>query len=168
MIAVKKSINLNVEFSIESDWKSFIVEEKNLLNKAIEATVDAYAPYSKFKVGAAVLLANGKIIKGNNQENATYPNGLCAERVALFNAASNFPNQKINAIALTIDYNEKNITEPVFPCGGCRQSILEYEDRYKQNIKIYIIGPNKEVVIINSVKDILPFAFCGDFLGHIK
>jgi len=168
MIAVKKNISLNIEFLIETDWKKFSVEEQNLLNKAIEATTDAYAPYSKFKVGAAVLLGNGKIVKGNNQENATYPNGLCAERVALFNAASNFPKQPINAIALTIDFKDKNITEPVFPCGGCRQGILEYENRHKQNIKIYIIGPNNEVVIINSVKDILPFAFSNDFLTHLK
>lgn len=167
-MATKNSIKLKVEFSVVSDWSHFLEEEKRLLNKAIEATVDAYAPYSKFNVGAAVLLENGKIIKGNNQENATYPNGLCAERVALFNAASNFPKNKINAIALTIEYEGKDITEPVFPCGSCRQSILEYEDRFKQNIKIYIIGPNKEVVIINSVKDILPFAFSGDFLNHLQ
>jgi len=168
MVAAKKSINLNVELSIESDWDVFTDVEKHLLNNAIEATKAAYAPYSKFKVGAAVLLDDGTIIKGNNQENATYPNGLCAERVALFNAASNFPNKKISAIALTIEYEGKDITEPVFPCGSCRQSILEYEDRFKQNIKIYIIGPNKEVVIIKSVKDILPFAFSGDFLNHLK
>jgi len=168
MTALKKSIQLNVEFLIERNWEAFSTEEQKLLNKAIEATKDAYAPYSKFKVGAAVLLANGNIIKGNNQENATYPNGLCAERVALFNAASNFPNQQINAIALTIDYVGKTITQPVFPCGSCRQSMLEYEDRFNQNIKIYIVGPSNEVVIINSVKDILPFAFSGDFLKHLQ
>jgi len=168
MIATNKSINIKVELSIESDWDQFSIETQSLLKKAIEATEDAYAPYSKFKVGAAILLQNGDIIKGNNQENATYPNGLCAERVALFNAASNFPKQKMKALALTIDFNGKDITEPVFPCGSCRQSILEYEDRFNQNIKLYIIGPNKEVVIINSVKDILPFAFSGDFLNHLK
>lgn len=166
MMSKNQSLNLKVSFSIQSNWETFNILERQLLLKAKKAVKAAYAPYSKFKVGASVLLSNNEIITGNNQENATYPNGLCAERVALFNASSNFPNQQIIALALTIDYTNKNIHEPVFPCGSCRQSILEYEERWKGNIKLYVIGPNDEVVIINTVKDILPLAFSGDYLRH--
>jgi len=166
MIRTRQTINLKVSFSIETNWETFNILERQLLLNAKKTVHSAYAPYSKFKVGAAVLLDNNEIISGNNQENATYPNGLCAERVALFNASSNFPNQQIIAIALTIDFTGKNIHEPVFPCGSCRQSILEYEERWGGNIKIYVIGPNDEVVIINTVKDILPLAFSGDYLKH--
>jgi len=164
MTSTENNIELKINLSIESDWDSFNLIEKELLFKAKDAVSNAYAPYSNFKVGAAVLLDNNLIVCGNNQENATYPNGLCAERVALFNASSNYPENEILAIALTIDFSDKGINEPVFPCGGCRQSILEYEDRWNNDIKLYIIGPSNEVVVINSVKDILPFAFSSTVL----
>ncbi len=157
-------VNLQVSFAIETNWETFNILERQLLLKAKKAVQTAYAPYSKFKVGAAVLLDNNEIITGSNQENATYPNGLCAERVALFNASANYPENSIEAIALTIDFVGKNLDQPVFPCGGCRQSILEYEERWSKNIKIYVIGPNEEVVIIDTVKDILPLAFSSDYL----
>jgi len=168
MITTNQNVNLKVSFTIRTNWETFNILERQLLLKAKNAVHAAYAPYSKFKVGAAVLLDNNEIIIGNNQENATYPNGLCAERVALFNASSNYPDQQIVAIALCIDYKGKNIHEPVFPCGSCRQSILEYEERWSNNIKLYVIGPKDEVVIINTVKDILPLAFSGDYLKHAK
>lgn len=168
MTTTSQNVNLTLSFTIETDWEIFNILERQLLLKAKKAVKSAYAPYSKFNVGASILLDNNEIIIGNNQENATYPNGLCAERVALFNAASNFPDNQIMAIALTIDYTGKNISEPVFPCGSCRQAILEYEERWASDIKLYVIGPKEEVVIINTVKDILPLAFSGTFLKHIK
>jgi len=155
----KQKIEIKTSYEIEQDLNALSLTEQSLIKAAKEAAKMAYAPYSNFKVGAAVLLANGEIIKGNNQENAAYPNGMCAERVALFNASSNFPNEAIKAIALTIDFEGKNIKEPVFPCGGCRQTILEYEDKWKENLKVYILGPNEEVVIIKSIKDLLPLSF---------
>jgi len=166
MSTTSQNVNLTLCFSIETDWEIFNILERQLLLKAKEAVKYAYAPYSKFNVGASILLDNNEIIIGNNQENATYPNGLCAERVALFNAASNYPENKIMAIALTIDYEGKNIKEPVFPCGSCRQAILEYEERWGSDIKLYIIGPDDDVVIINTVKEILPLAFSGTYLKH--
>jgi len=164
----KQKIEINTSFEIEQDIKALSNKEQSLIHAAKEAAQMAYAPYSNFKVGAAVLLENGEIVKGNNQENAAYPNGMCAERVALFNASSNFPDEAIIGLALTIDYADKNIKEPVFPCGGCRQTILEYEDKWKQAFKIYVLGPNNEIVIIDSIKDILPLSFSGAFLTHLK
>jgi len=164
----RKSIVLSSQIEVVSDWSSFSEEKKALLESAKIATKTAYAPYSNFKVGAAVLLDNGTIVPGNNQENAAYPNGLCAERVALFNASASHPEQAIKAIALTIDFENNKVNEPVFPCGGCRQSILEYEDRWKNDIEVLVIGPDDEVVIISSIKDLLPLSFTGAYLSKTK
>ncbi|MDR0295942.1 MAG: cytidine deaminase [Prevotellaceae bacterium] len=129
-----------------------------LLREATKATKQSYAPYSNFNVGAAVLMENGEIIYGSNQENGAYPSGLCAERVALFYANSHFPNVPVKAIAVNSAVNGKDNDNPVFPCGDCRQVLLECENRFGKPIKV-IMGGVKNIKIINSVQDLLPLSF---------
>ncbi len=144
-------------------------ESLRLLEEADKATEDAYAPYSAFRVGAALLLENGKIITGNNQENAAYPSGLCAERVAVFYAGARYPDVPIVAMGL-IARNRDGITrEPAYPCGACRQVLLEAENRSGKAIRIIMAGKDT-VEVVDSVKDLLPKNFDKRFLdgssGH--
>ena len=139
-------------------------EDKKLVAEAKSSAKDAYAPYSNFYVGAAVLLANGMIVKGNNQENASYPIGLCAERVAIFSAGANYPGVEIKAIAITAFSKEFLIDKPVAPCGACRQAIAEYEHRYKNPIRLILIGEKGNAVVAEGIKQFLPFMFNGDDL----
>jgi cytidine deaminase len=138
-------------------------QEQSLLSTARILCNDAYAPYSNFKVGAAVLLANGEIVSGVNIENASYPVGICAERSALSSAISSFPKIKISALAISF-LSPKDNTELVFPCGLCRQFILECENRNKAPIKLIISAKKGEVIIINKAGDLLPFGFTGSVL----
>ena len=126
-----------------------------LIEQAKAAALNAYAPYSNFLVGAALKLKSGKVIRGNNQENAVYPLGLCAERVALFNSGALHPQVKPEFLSLTIASENK----PGFPCGSCRQALIEFEARFECDIAILIESKNQEYIYFNSVKDILPFAF---------
>ena len=134
-------------------------EENNLVDLAINSLKAAYAPYSGFLVGAAVLLKNGEIISGNNQENVAYPSGLCAERVAVYYAGAKFPNIKIKKIAISAVSQKFDFTDVVSPCGSCRQAIAEYEVKQDENIKILLHHPNDDIIIVNSVSDLLPFMF---------
>ena len=111
-----------------------------LINKAKEQVDNAYAPYSGFHVGAAVLLENGALFVGSNQENAAYPSGLCAERVALFYANAQFPDVPVRAIAIAAFSGDNFVANPVTPCGSCRQVILESENRFGNNISLYMYG----------------------------
>ena len=138
-------------------------DEQILINKSKEAVKNAYAPYSKFNVGAAVLLENGKIITGTNQENAAYPSGLCAERVAIFYANSQYPNVAIKSIAVTAFTNNKFIETPLPPCGSCRQVIVESETRFNKPIKIYLVSKTK-ITVIEDAKALLPISFDDNFL----
>lgn len=138
--------------------------DKQLLEDAIAATQSAYAPYSNFKVGAAVLLENGVTVKGSNQENAAYPSGLCAERVALFSAGSQFPGVKIKTIAVTAFLKNELQPHPVSPCGDCRQVMAEYEHRYQANIRFIMLGDDNKVLVAENVKSLLPFLFSSDSL----
>jgi len=133
-------------------------EYKNLINKAKEQTENAYAPYSKFHVGAAALLENGEIVAGSNQENAAYPSGLCAERVAVFYANSRFPDVAVKALAVAAWTNGKFLAQPVTPCGACRQVLLETENRFKKDIPVLLYG-TESVYLIEKVKDLLPLSF---------
>lgn len=135
-----------------------------LMEKAIEARGKSYSPYSRFSVGAAVLLENGQIILGNNQENGAYPSGMCAERVAVWSASSQYPNVKILKIAITGKSEEHLVDTPVSPCGACRQVLNEYEVKQKNNIKVFFMGEVGNVVEVNSIKDLLPFSFDGDLV----
>jgi cytidine deaminase len=138
-------------------------EIRNLIKKAELSSNNAYTPYSRFNVGAAVLLENGEIVCGNNQENAAYPSGLCAERVALFYANASFPTYAVMAIAIVAKNNNSITSEPVPPCGSCRQALLESEIRYGKPIKVYLSG-NKKIQEISCIKDLLPLNFDKDFL----
>lgn len=137
--------------------------EKKIIDAAKEATKDAYAPYSNFRVGVSVLLDNGEIIKGNNQENAAYPSGLCAERTAVFYANANYPDQKIVAIAIAAFHNDSFTEDVITPCGACRQVLLESENRQKTPIKILMCS-NESAHRVESVKDLLPLSFGDDKL----
>lgn len=131
-----------------------------LLKHADKARQKAYAPYSDFYVGAALRLKGGKIITGNNQENSVYPSGLCAERVAIFNAKSNFPNLSIEEIVVTTSSSSE---EPSPPCGSCRQVMMEYELQQEKEIPVYFAAKNK-IYQVGSVVELLPFAFNKKFL----
>ncbi len=138
--------------------------DRQLILKAREASENAYAPYSKFLVGAAVLLANGKIIKGNNQENVDFTDGLCAERVALFYAHATYPNIAVEALAVTAKNSNGLIAGPAQPCGSCRQVLVETESRYKQPIRLLLDGAEK-IMVFNGADNLLPFAFKPGSLG---
>ena len=137
--------------------------QQELIKKAKEAAETAYAPYSKFRVGAAVLLENGEIVQGNNQENAAYPSGLCAERVAIFYANSKYPNTAIKAIAVTANTNNGFIKEPIPPCGSCLQVMLETEQRYGNSIQVILYGEEK-ITEADSIKQFLPVNFNKEML----
>ena len=132
--------------------------QQDLLQKAHHICSNAYAPYSMFKVGASLILKNGQIINGSNQENVAYPSGLCAERVAIFNAGANFPNQKIKQIAI-VAHADFNIKKPVMPCGACRQAMIEYEQRQGEKIEILLQGNKGNIFVSESVSNLLPYAF---------
>ncbi len=134
------------------------------MHKAQESRNRAYAPYSRFKVGAAVLLENGAIVEGNNQENAAFPSGLCAERVAVFHAGATHPKVPIVAIALTAGSEQHVNNHPIPPCGACRQSLAEYEGTQESPISIYFMGEQGNVVKAASVKDLLPLVFDRSYL----
>jgi len=146
-----------LEYQKEND----LPEEKLILvNRAEEISSQAYAPYSLFKVGAAIRFEDDSILTGNNQENVAYPSGLCAERVALFYAKSQFPELKIKEIAITASCDKFDVTEPVTPCGSCRQALLEYENNQGSPIEVILSGgQSSNVVVIESVKDLLPLSF---------
>lgn len=137
---------------------------QELMNKAQEARENAYAPYSRFKVGAAIKLASGEITLGSNQENAAYPSGLCAERVAIFHTGALFPNQEIQAMAITASSTTQILSEPIGPCGACRQSMAEYEQKQQAPIAIYFMGETGKIVKVNSVMDLLPLGFDSKYL----
>jgi cytidine deaminase len=130
-----------------------------LMQKAVQARNKAYAPYSKFTVGAAILLDNGEIITGSNQENASYPSGLCAERTAIYYAGSQFPEAKLLKIAITAGSKRNKTTKPIPPCGACRQAIAEYEIKQITPIEIYFMGETGAVAKSNSLANLLPFVF---------
>jgi len=132
-------------------------EDQALLIEAKKQHLNAYAPYSKFKVGAAVRLQNTLVVGGNNQENAAYPSGLCAERVALFAAAAKFPKAKINAIAIYA--NSMNSSTVLSPCGACRQVMQEYENRQGKFYKVLLMDQEENITLFNSCADLLPLAF---------
>lgn len=137
---------------------------QDLMRMAIGAREQAYAPYSGFKVGAALVLANGELVLGSNQENAAYPTGLCAERVAIFSAGANFPNIPIKSIAISAAAPDYELTKPATSCGACRQALLEYETKQQTAIAIYFMGASGTVIKTDSVANLLPLNFNSSFL----
>jgi cytidine deaminase len=145
-------------------FKEFKPEElnpadKNLVDFAVQSAENAYAPYSHFRVGAAVLLSDGTVVRGNNQENAAYPSGLCAERVALFYANANYPEAAVNAVAVVVINPEGHVLkQSISPCGSCRQVMAETEMRFKTPIRI-LLASSDSVLVFDSVEDLLPLSF---------
>ena len=150
-----KTITTNIEIY---DYEELSENFRKLIDTAKAQTQKAYAPYSKFHVGSAILLANGMIIGGSNQENVAYPSGLCAERVSVFYANAQFPDIPIEAIAVAAYQNEKFTIQPVCPCSACLQVLIESETRFGKPIKLILYGQNN-VHIINSIKECLPLYF---------
>ncbi len=159
-----KKITITTEFSVFDSKEQLPEEIKNLMELAIEIRKKAYAPYSKFRVGAAILLDNGKIVLGSNQENAAYPSGLCAERVAIFQAGAIYPDAKILKLAITATADEKPVNSPIPPCGSCRQSIAEYEFKQNTPIEIFFMGESGEVYKSDSLTNLLPLVFDKNYL----
>lgn len=154
-----KELNITTTISVFNGIADLPSEIQSLMNQAIEIRKKAYAPYSKFKVGAAILLDNGKIVLGSNQENAAYPSGLCAERVAIFQAGAIYPEAKIIKLAITAASDTNPTESPIPPCGACRQSIAEYEFKQDTPIEIYFMGESGEVYRSNSINNLLPLSF---------
>lgn len=141
------------------------VNDATLLRKAQAATQLAYAPYSGFNVGAAAILTNGAVVHGTNQENASYPVGICAERVLLGNVAMQYPGEKIVSLAISYQSAKRASNQPISPCGMCRQALLEFEHRSNAPIRLILGGEMGRVMIIESARLLLPFAFTPHELG---
>jgi cytidine deaminase len=159
-----KEISFTSSFLSYNSLEELPKEIQELMNEAIKVRKKAYAPYSQFRVGAALLLDNGKIVLGSNQENAAYPSGLCAERVAIFHAGSVYPEAKILKMAITAASDTNQTKAPIPPCGSCRQSIAEYEIKQDTPIEIYFMGEIGEIYKSESLKNLLPFMFDKKFL----
>ncbi|RZJ88254.1 MAG: cytidine deaminase [Chryseobacterium sp.] len=159
-----KEISFTSSFLSYNSLEELPKDIQELMNEAVEVRKKAYAPYSQFRVGAALLLDNGKIILGSNQENAAYPSGLCAERVAIFHAGSVYPEAKILKMAITAASDTNQTKAPIPPCGSCRQSIAEYEIKQDTPIEIYFMGEIGEVYKSASLKNLLPFMFDKKYL----
>jgi len=135
-----------------------------LLAMARKTTATAYAPYSQFRVGAAARLVNGKVITGTNQENASYPVGICAERTLLSVAGAMFPNVAIDTLAVSYLNGQGTSDRPISPCGICRQSLQEFEQRTSRPMRIILAGQTGKVLVLEGSKTLLPFAFTSDEL----
>ena len=157
-------LSVITEFEVYESEKDLNSDENSLLQRAQQSMKSAYAPYSNFLVGAAVLLENGEIVIGNNQENAAYPSGLCAERVAIFHASATHPGIAIKAIAVCCKAPGAVLETPVPPCGSCRQSIAEYETKYNKPIRIIMQGEKGKVYVSNSIESLLPLMFNRKYL----
>ena len=142
-----ETINHNTSVRTYKNHDELEEEVLSLIIIANESAQNAYAPYSHYKVGAALLLNNGKIVTGNNQENAAYPSGLCAERTALFYASSQFPTTPFLKIAIASIHPHKKGTKPISPCGSCRQALIEYEQKFNQEIEVLLAAENGEVYV---------------------
>ena len=129
---------------------------------AVEAARNAYAPYSRFRVGAALLLSNGVVVVGSNQENAAYPSGLCAERTALFAAGAQYPNEA-GEILLLVAFSEEDRVESITPCGACRQVLMETSSRHQKPFKVIMVG-KEQALVLHDNRGLLPFAFDGSDL----
>ncbi|MDI5896379.1 cytidine deaminase [Flavobacterium algoritolerans] len=159
-----KEITITTQFKVFDSIQDLPNDIQELMTQAVEVRKNAYAPYSKFRVGVAIVLDNGKTVLGSNQENAAYPSGLCAERVAIFYAGAVYPEAKILKMAITAASDSNQTTAPIPPCGSCRQSIAEYEIKQETPIEIYFMGEIGAIYKSESLKNLLPFMFDKKFL----
>lgn len=159
-----EKINITTSAIVYNDMSELSTEDTMLMKEAIIAREKAYAPYSKFNVGAALLLEDGTVIHGNNQENAAYPSGMCAERVAIWKAGSERSHMVIKKIAISAASTESTVSNPVGPCGACRQTLYEYEYNQKQPMEIIFMGEVGKVIKTESLGALLPFSFDSSYL----
>jgi len=159
-----KEITITTQFSAYDNLDELPQDVQELMAQAVEIRKKAYAPYSKFRVGVAILLDNGKVVLGSNQENAAYPSGLCAERTAIFYTGANYPEATILKMAITAASDTNPTLSPIPPCGACRQSIAEYEFKQNQPIEIYFMGEKGAIFKSDSLKNLLPITFDKNFL----
>ena len=159
-----KKITITTDFGVFDTIQELPSDIQNLMQEAVAIRQKAYAPYSNFKVGTALLLDNGKIILGSNQENAAFPSGLCAERVAIFQAGAIYPEAKILKMAISAASENSTTSSPIPPCGSCRQSIAEYEIKQNSPIEIYFMGEIGAIYKSDSLKNLLPLLFNKKFL----
>lgn len=161
-MAVKKELRFQI--TVYEDVAELQPEDKALMQQAVSARKNAYAPYSNFRVGAAVAMANGAVVIGSNQENASYPSGLCAERVAIFHAGAKFPNVPVSTVAISAASDTYEVSAPAAPCGNCRQAMYEYEFKQKRPIRLLLMGETGSVIECFSIDDMLPLGFNSSFL----
>jgi cytidine deaminase len=159
-----KTIEIVTTLAVYETVKELPEDIQQLMKSAFSARDNAYAPYSNFYVGAAILMDNGEIITGSNQENAAYPSGLCAERTAIYYAGAKYPKSGIKTMAISAKASKKGMTNPVPPCGACRQAIAEYEVKQKQPIALYFMGDSGQVFKSESLENLLPLLFTQDYL----
>lgn len=154
----------NIHYEEYASVDQMLPEDQELVAACREAQKGSYSPYSNFQVGAALRLANGLIVKGANQENAAYPSGLCAERVAMFWASANYPDVPFDTLAIAGSDHGVLCESPASPCGACRQVMAEYQKKYKHPFKIILVG-SKRIRKFNQVEDVLPFVFDSLTIG---
>lgn len=159
MNTLLKIKNIEIPYQSYPNFESLPEHFQSLWKAAMQARKHSYSPYSNFTVGAAIELANGQLITGTNQENASFPAGLCAERTAMYRAGIEAPNQKFKRIAICATKKDAEHLESAPPCGGCRQVMLEFEKRHEQPFELLFLNEEKEFVVINSPSDLFPFSF---------
>ena len=149
---------IEINYTEYTNKSEMPAEEAALLARAEEMTASSYAPYSNFHVGAAVLMSNGEVFGGSNQENAAFPSGLCAERTAIYYASAQCPDEAVVAVAIAAEYKGEPTEEVPSPCGACRQAMAQYETKSGRPIKV-ILGSRDRVLVFSSVADLLPLSF---------
>jgi len=157
--------HLSIAYQMFDDETHLSSQDLEILDKARQASKDAYAPYSHFRVGAALKLANGEFVCGNNQENAAFPSGMCAERVAIFYASAQFPGIPIDTIAIFAQADEFETDQIVSPCGSCRQVISEYEHLAQKPIRILMKAQKSKILLVEGIENLLPFGFSPKHLN---
>lgn len=150
---------IQIQYELHENLETLPQVFQSLIQSARNIALQAYAPYSLFNVGAAILLENGLVVTGNNQENMAFPSGLCAERVAAFYAGAQYPDQKFKALAISVKAEKFEVDQPLAPCGSCRQSLLEYELKQNELIDIFLSGQTGPVIHIKGVQSLLPLHF---------
>jgi cytidine deaminase len=159
-MAEKKSFEFS--YILYDHYLELDEEIVQLVESAIEASKKAYAPYSKFNVGASIRLDSGKVLQGNNQENIAFPSGLCAERTVLFYAGANYPDNKVTHLAIYAKGDLVDVEEPISPCGGCRQVIAEVIKRQNETFQLILCGRNGQTIVLDDALMVLPFPFGMD------
>ena len=159
-----KKVDLTTSITVYDSIEELPNQVQGLMQKAIDTKKNAYAPYSKFKVGASALVKGGSILSGANMENAAYPMCICAEGVLLSSVEATFPGETIETIAITAKSSSVKLLSPPTPCGACRQLISEKENRQGKSIRVILFAENTEIYVIETIKDILPFSFDGSVI----